>query len=402
MNNVETIKANPLYQGSYANGIDFNSIKYVMGGRTWIATAIPYSVLGTLIRTTEVKTKDAVISKEVVNRFLDKQHKDDLKKYIVENINSFVIPPITLVSSIDLPFKPITFSSEDLTTKEEIEEALKHHGSLMGRVTLPLGYTFTCLDGNHRTKAIAEISIENPDLIRKDNMLVNIVYETNKIKIRQDFVDINRNAKTTTSTINTLFNSRDPLSKLTSETIDNIEYLNETTELFGASISKNSKKLYTLNNIKNAIVELCGHNSQSTPSIKSFSSNLDKNKEYIEGVKLNIDVFFDMLKENSIIKDFLSQEDKKVEIRNGGLITSGVGLIIVSRVINKAMENNPNEDFINVVKRVLDYNWSRDNDFFVGKILSADKNIISNVTSIKSTADNLFNILFLQPHTNNN
>ncbi len=395
MDTVETIKANPLYQGSYANGIDFNSIKYVMGGRKWIATAIPYSVLGTLIRTTEVKTKDAVISKEVVNRFLDKQHKDDLKKYIVENINSFVIPPITLVSSIDLPFKPITFSTEDLTTSEKVEEALQHHGSLMGRVTLPLGYTFTCLDGNHRTKAIAELSIENPDLIRKDNMLVNIVYEIDKIKIRQDFVDINKNAKTTTSTINTLFNTRDPLSKLTASTIENIEYLNDTSELFGASISKNSKKLYTLNNIKNAIVELCGYNSQSTSSIRSFSSKLEKDRDFQEVVALNVDVFFDMLRENSIIKDFLSQEDKKVEIRNSGLITSGVGLIIVSRVINRAMEQNSHNDFIEIVRKVLCYDWSRNNEFFVGRILSADKNIISNVTSIKATADDIFNALFL-------
>lgn len=394
MNSVQTIKANPLYQGSYANGIDFNSIKYVMGGRKWIATAIPYSVLGTLVRTTSVKTKDVAISKEVVNRFLDKNHKDDLKKYIVKNINNFVIPPITLVSATDLPFKPITFSFEDLTTKEEIDTALEEHGSLMGRVTLPLGYTFTCIDGNHRTKAIAELAIENPELIKNNNILVNIVHETSRTQIRQDFVDINKNAKTTTSTINTLFNSRDVLSKLTSETIDNIEYLNETTELFGASISKNSKKLYTLNNIKNAIVELCGYNSQSKASIKLFSSNLENDKEFLEGVRLNIDVFFDMLKENSIIKAFLSNEDKKVIIRNNGLITSGVGLIIVSRVINKEMEKDPNNNFVNVVKRVLDYDWSRDNKFFIGRILSANKNIISNVTSIKSTAEDLFNVIF--------
>ena len=63
------------------------------------------------------------------------------------------------------------------------------------------------------------------------------------MKIRQDFVDINQNAKTTTATINTLFNTRDPLSKLTSETIDSTDYLNENTELLSASVSKNSKKL---------------------------------------------------------------------------------------------------------------------------------------------------------------
>ena len=156
------------------------------------------------------------------------------------------------------------------------------------------------------------------------------------MKIRQDFVDINQNAKTTTATINTLFNTRDPLAKLTSETIDSTEYLNENTELLSASVSKNSKKLYTLNNIKNAIVELGTYNSQSRASINKMSTELGKNPEYLGGLALEIDVFFDNLKNNKIISDFLSAETREERsiIRSNGVISSGVGLDVYKRQLH--------------------------------------------------------------------
>ncbi|WP_445928409.1 DNA sulfur modification protein DndB [Lysinibacillus sp. FSL M8-0134] len=40
-------------------------------------------------------------------------------------------------------------------------------------------------------------------------MLLNILYEKDTRKIRQDFVDVNQNAKQTSTSINTLFNTRD-------------------------------------------------------------------------------------------------------------------------------------------------------------------------------------------------
>lgn len=396
MNSFENLNANPITKGSYAAGTELNSIIYSMGGRYWVATALPYTVIGNLISTTQVKKKDSAISTEVVNRFLDPKHVKELKEYIVENKDSFTIPPITLVSKIKLPFKPVTFGNEKFKDEVEMYKIIDEVGSLMGKVTIPLGYTFTCLDGNHRTRAIADLALEDPDKVRGDNMLCNIVYETDNIRIRQDFVDINKNAKVTTSTINTLFNSRDPLSKITSQLIDSVPYLRNNTELLSASISKKSKKLYTLNNIKNAIVELSGHNSQSKPSIDKLSKLLGEDEEFKNNLLLEIDMFFDILKENDIIKGFIEDDKNKVDIRNSGLISTGIGLIIATRVINKAIESNKNIKFEEIVTSVIAYDWKRSNNFFVGKILSEDRTIMSSVNSIKATSDALFIKLFSQ------
>ena len=275
---------------------------------------------------------------------------------------------------------------------------------MLGRVTIPLGYTFTCLDGNHRSKAIAELAIENPEYVQGNFMLCNIVYETDNLRIRQDFVDINQNAKTTTATINTLFDSRDPLAKLTSKTIDSTEYLNDNTEILAASISKSSKKLYTLNNIKNAIVELGTYNSQSKASINNMSSMLAKNPEYSAGVLLEIDVFFDMLKGNAIIKEFLEAEttEEKIQIRSNGVISTGVGLIIAARVVSDASENSKGLSYKDIVSRVVNYDWSRSNGFFKGKILSDEGTIISSTNSINSTSNALLRELFPEAEARKN
>lgn len=392
----EVLVANPLPLGSYASGTQLNCLLYYSGGRPWYATVLPFSVIGTLVQTTQVKRKDTAISSEVVNRFLDAKHVKELKHYIMDNKDNFTIPPITLVCKTELPFSPITFGIEKFDSMDQIYKTVEDLGSMLGRVTIPLGYTFTCLDGNHRSKAIAELAIENPDHVQGNFILCNIVHETDNLRIRQDFVDINQNAKTTTATINTLFNSRDPLAKLTSKTIDSTEYLNENTELLAASISKNSRKLYTLNNIKNAIVELGTYNSQSRTSINSMSSMLSKNPEYLGGLVLEIDVFFDRLKRNKIIEDFLTAEttEEKIKIRSNGIISSGVGLIIASRVVSDASENSQGLSYKDIIDRVMDYDWSRSNQFFRGKILSDEGAIISSTNSINSTSNALLKELF--------
>lgn len=389
---MENIVANDIPKASYASGTDLNSLMYKMGGRYWVAVSLPYSVIGNLVTTTQVKSKSSAISSEIVNRFVDSKHVRELKQYILDNKDNFIIPPITLVSKTELPFKPVTFGNETIKS-DEIYKTIDAVGSLMGKVTIPLGYSFTCLDGNHRTKAIAELAVQHPDSIQENNMLCNIVYEEDNFRIRQDFVDINQNAKITTATINTLFNSRDPLARLTSNTIEGNEYLDNNVELLGASISKNSPKLYTLNNIKNAIVELSNNNSQSRTSINKLSKDLKENPELAGVLSLDVDVFFDVLKENEIIKDFLNNNDK-INIRANGLITSGVGLIILARVVAMASETIKGMSYKDIIKRVISFDWSRDNEFWNGKILSENKTIISSVNSVKATAESLFKHIF--------
>lgn len=89
------------------------ALLYKSGNRLWYSFTIPYTVLGNYIRTNSVKKKNqVVIKKDIKNRFLDRDHKNDIKKYLMEESN-FTIPPITLVSYNELIFKPYEFENTD-------------------------------------------------------------------------------------------------------------------------------------------------------------------------------------------------------------------------------------------------------------------------------------------------
>lgn len=90
---------------------------------------------------------------------------------------------------------------------------------------------------------------------------MNVVCEKDIYIIRQDFVDVNKNTKQTTPSINTLFNTRDAVPNIVSRVMDHMNYLEELVDIISTSI-------YTLNNIKNVVVELAGYDAQSGKGAK--------------------------------------------------------------------------------------------------------------------------------------
>ena len=91
-------------------------------------------------------------------------------------------------------------------------------------------------------------------------------------------------------------------------------------------------------------------------------------------------------------------KSERDSIRNNGIISSGTGLIIVARVIHEAMEYGEHISFEDVTKTVLDYDWTRANNFFVGKILSTDRTVVNSTNSLNMTTEALIQLLFPQAY----
>jgi DNA sulfur modification protein DndB len=374
--------ANPINMGAPMATINVPALKYKSGNRVWYAITISYKALGKFIHTSSTKPKNqAIIKSEIRNRFLDPKHKNEIKDYITSE-PEFTIPPVTLVSFEELDFRPYTFGDE---TPEQLNQRFEAIGSMAGVIVLPIDYEFECLDGNHRTVAIRELASEAPEAISDSNLLLNIVYESRARKIRQDFVDVNKNAKQTSSSINTLFNTRDRVSGLVVDTVEEIDYLSETTELLGTSVSKNSKDIYTINNIKNVIVELAGYNSQSTKSEK-VSNIFNENKELEQVVKNKGKLFFEELKFNSFIQKCLQERDHTPEIRNASIITSGTGIIVAARVAGYILGELSLEEgqARNELRKLFQADWSRKSKLFIGNIIGAEEKILNSRDAINS------------------
>lgn len=374
---------NPINMGSPMATINVPALKYKSGNRVWYAITISYKALGKFIQTSSVRKKNQeIIKTEIKNRFLDSKHKEEIKDYI-KSEPEFTIPPVTLVSFEDLDFRPYTFGEE---TPEEMNQRFESVGSMAGVIVLPIDYEFECLDGNHRTVAIRELANEAPEYIADSNILLNIVFEKRGRKIRQDFVDVNKNAKQTSSSINTLFNTRDRVSGLVVDMIEEIDYLSETTELLATSVSKNSKDLYTINNIKNVMMELAGYNSQSTKSEK-ISNVLNKNTELANIIKNRGQLFFEELKYNVFIQNSLQDREQTPEIRNASIITSGTGIIVAARVGGYILKELPLEDARTELRKLFQIDWSRKSRLFIGNIVGSDEKILNSRDAISSASN---------------
>ncbi|WP_252223905.1 DNA sulfur modification protein DndB [Clostridium sp. ZBS2] len=367
------------------------AIAYYSGGRVWYAITIPFGALKSgIVKTASVKKKgQEIIKSEIKNRFLDKAHKDDIKKYMkVEK--KYTIPPVTLVSLDLLPFEPIILGgvSEDIKTREALYTVLERVGSLGGLIQLPLDYQFECLDGNHRTVAIKELAEELPEITQGSNLLLNIVCESDILKIRQDFVDVNKNAKQTTPSINTLFNTRDPIPNLVSKALNKVEYLENITDLIGTSISKNSIDVYTLNNIKNVVIELSGIDSQGGKAVETKANELLKDNNLKEHVEKKIEIFFKAIRDNYYIDDCIKNRTKTPEIRAKSILTTGIGLLIAAYIANHILENYNRNEYRRELQRLIEYDWSRNNHIFKESgIVTADGNIVNSRATINKTKE---------------
>lgn len=376
---------NPINMGSSMATINVPALKYKSGKRIWYAITISYKVLGKFIHTSSTKKKNQeIIKSEIKNRFLDANHKNEIKDYIKAE-PEFTIPPVTLVSFEELDFRPYTFGDE---TSEQLNQRFDSVGSMAGVIVLPIDYEFECLDGNHRTVAIRELVSESPEVISDSNILLNIVFESRSRKIRQDFVDVNKNAKQTSSSINTLFNTRDKVSGLVVDMIEEIDYLSETTELLSTSVSKNSKDIYTINNIKNAFVELAGYNSQSTKSEK-LSNIFKEDEEFEKVVKNRGKLFFEELKYNTFIQKCLQERDKTSDIRNAVIITSGTGIIVAARVGGFILGKLSLEEgqARTELRKLFQIDWSRKGKLFIGNIIGSEEKILNSRDAIASAAN---------------
>lgn len=351
------------YEDAMANKyLAFNAISYKSGERQkYILTSKLDTIVQLNITKSDVKKRGQLISQGVKNRFLDKKHKDEIKEYLkIEK--KYILPAITFVSTQDLFFVPC---EGNFITNEN---------SSIGILIINLSQLLECLDGNHRFNACIELYNEEGYDTSNIELSFEILIEPDVEKVKQDFVDINKNAKPTTATINTSFNSRDPLPKLTKKLRNDIPYLNDIIEEFNTSVNKNGKKIYTLNNINNVLIELSGIESQGARAAeKKLNKILNENEEFRKELYITGKKFFESLKFNTdmdgVIKNHSGIQYPKsiTELREESVLLTGVGITIVAAkaytVIEKCKEENLSQIDM-ALKELMSYDWSRSNPIF--------------------------------------
>lgn len=348
---------------------------------------------------------------DVKNRYLEKVHGTDIKKYIKDNIKDFILPNLTTI--INKPFDiALNIGDKNFISSDIFSKIEKNNGYLDGYIRLN-NNKFYISDGNHRTFAIHELINNNEVTGIIDGLYIGIDFylETDIYKEKDIFVTLNTNKSIDPSVLGLLKNN-DILSNATKALLgikENYKYevkvLNSENknyigvDLINDNVSKTNNTL-SFNMIRNLISYIALNTDKTKRFNEVFKDKVDS-IEYINLMK-KISIYLNYIFKNCAPFNMINSDRSNVKaLRHEYVSMTGAGLYVIAKVGHIAIENNEIdiEKLAYALCHQLD--WRREtehgvNSLFVGGILTSEGKIVNNRGALKSTTDNILNIFGLK------
>ncbi len=210
--------------------VTFPATKGVQSGKEFLSLTIQYRYL---VKFFEVMDQNLSPS-ERSQRSVNTQRVNQIARYILDNKENYVLPPIVAIYDEKLIFSPIDPETE------------------VGIVAVPLDIKLYLLDGQHRVNALRKV-IEEDYTLGFESITVNLYYDHGLKMKQQYFHDINHYAKSTPASLNFLYNHRDKRREQILEFMSKIEMFSEKyVEMEKGSVTRSSSKLFSLKQIEKA------------------------------------------------------------------------------------------------------------------------------------------------------
>ncbi len=173
-------------------------------------------------------------------RVLTKSRIPAITRYILENEDGYLFSSLTASYNCQAEFRPLSNEQPDI-----------------GILEVPFEAEMVINDGQHRRAAIEEAVKQNPKLGEESISVVLFPFEGID-RVQQMFSDLNRTARTTSKSLNILYNHRDLLSQIVLELIETLDAFCELVDKDRVSLPIRSPKLFTLASIYDATQALLG------------------------------------------------------------------------------------------------------------------------------------------------
>src|SRR6266404_9202305 len=160
-------------------------------------------------------------------RVLQKNRIPEMTQYILENEDGYLFSSLTASFNSEPTFTPITGHSD------------------LGELEMPFEADLVINDGQHRRAAIEEALKENPVLGQESISVVLFPWE-DLDRVQQMFSDLNRTARTTSKSLNILYNHRDLMSQVALIISERLPVFKRFVDKDRISIPLRSPKLFTL------------------------------------------------------------------------------------------------------------------------------------------------------------
>ncbi|MPZ43821.1 MAG: DNA sulfur modification protein DndB [Betaproteobacteria bacterium] len=268
-------------------------------------------------------------------RVIQKNRIPEITNYILENEDGYLFSSLTASFDCDPNFQPVGDLSD------------------LGILEIPFEADLVINDGQHRRAAIEEALKANPALGDETISVVLFPWE-DLDRMQQMFSDLNRTARTTSKSLNILYNHRDLMSQVTLALIERVDEFKGLVDKDRISLPLRSPKLFTLGALYDATSAIVG-----TVSEPDFDQKRDLAIEFWEAVAANIPEW----------RKVKADDLKPVEVRQEFIHTHAVVLWAIGAMGQTLMSAHP-EDWKDRLKTLRTIDWRRTNKEWQGIAMS--------------------------------
>ena len=304
-------------------GIRVPAIRGKQGSRIFYVTSLPNEFLRNIF-------KDVKPAAEQSQRPIDPRHSVDIESYIRQNRADYLIGALTYAMDTEGDFKTIGQSgSNDFT---------------LGELNIPLGTSFSSLDGQHRRQALINLLDENEEL-KSESTAVLIYVEADVMKKRQMFSDMNSTPKKVSKSLNVAFDNRDPFARGAKILIRKHPLLIDRVEELAPRIKPDSPYFYSLSSVQDTLKKL----------FVGSAGRLKDPQKYTEQLVLQRgNDFFDLLHESRPEFDLaMKSMTNLTEYRKSTILFSSTTLRAIAGATYKALNYYSVEKLTKINKELV-------------------------------------------------
>ena len=321
----------------------FPAVKGIQAGREYYISMVPLKLLSRLFPSEE----EIVLPEHRAQRRINEARIPEIKKYILENRNTYVFSALS--ASIDGEFTFIPLSESDVGVLEVDMESI-----------------FLINDGQHRKAAIEAAMLEDPSL-EKETISIVFFGDEGLSRSQQMFTDLNKHDVKTSNSLATLYDSRDEIAVATRTIIDAIPFFKRYTDKERDILGKNSSSLFTLNMLYKANQKIL-HGEQCTKSDLEF-----------------LLTFWKLVSENIVEwQEVLNKTLTKKALRENYIVALAITINAFVK-LGRYFYDNRSLDMMLYLKQLQKIDWLRSNSAWIGRSIRENGKVLNSEEAISLT-----------------
>lgn len=202
----------------------FPAMRGIQANSEYFVCMIPLGVLSKIF----IEDSSDVLPEFRAQRKLNEQRIPEIRDYIINNRDSYVFSALAASVDGEVAFFPTSESGN------------------IGELEVDMTATFLINDGQHRKAAIIE-AIEFDESLKDETIALVLYRDKGLARSQQMFTDLNKHAVNTSKSLNTLYDSKDPMAVMTKQVVAQVPFLRKYTDKEKDNLANYAAKLFTLN-----------------------------------------------------------------------------------------------------------------------------------------------------------